>query len=242
MQKATVDQPVTHPHGALLITTALVETGIHFYVSDGVQRIDELTKTFADREQAKAYYLHVSRAAEQGKRIHQIVWEVQALEEAQNAATGRSTGQVKTDLNTDGAAYLAAETEVHNQLVRDTAQIMADADPNWRANLRKQVVQAVNANPGSLGSSVRRSNDGRSATGQQVCAAITSEPMDRIIAEAANGDGYIPRSKQATSVQLIALDRRGLVRLRYTGPRIAGGWLTVKGYKHAGVVSKEIAA
>jgi hypothetical protein len=210
VQKATVDQPVTHPHGALLITTALVETGIHFYVSDGVQRIDELTKTFADREQAKAYYLHVARAAEQGKRIHQIVWEVQALEEAHNAATGRTPEQVRADLNTDGAAYVKAETAARNQLAADRDAIMADADPNWRANLRTQVAG-------------------------QTRAAITSSAMDRIIAEAANGNGYIPRSKDATSVQLIALERRGLVTLTY-GRRgstraITGAVLTVKGSK-----------
>jgi hypothetical protein len=162
MQKATKDQAVTHPHGSLLITTALVETGVHFYVSDGVQRIDQLTKTFANRDQAAAYYRHVSKAAEQGKRIHQIVWEVQALEEAQNAATGRSTEQVKADLNTDATAYLTAETEVHNRVVQLRAEALAESSESytqWRARVRKQVVQAAQqasqATPAREGRTVR---------------------------------------------------------------------------------------
>jgi hypothetical protein len=65
--------------------------------------------------------------------------------------------------------------------------------------------------------------------------AVTSEPMDRIITAAV--DGYVPRSRQATSVQLIALARRGLVELHY-GRRgnqrvIVGARLTNKGSKKA---------
>lgn len=55
----------------------------------------------------------------------------------------------------------------------------------------------------------------------------TSLPMDRILDSAV--DGYIPRSADATSVQLIALHRRGKVVLdwRQQGRtrRIAGAWI-----------------
>lgn len=81
--------------------------------------------------------------------------------------------------------------------------------------------------------------------GNQTTAAQTSDPMDRIITEAARADGRITRSKTATSVQLIALDKRGLVDLVY-GKRgntrvIVGARLTAKGFKHAGVEPKAVA-
>jgi hypothetical protein len=65
-------------------------------------------------------------------------------------------------------------------------------------------------------------------------AAVTSDAMDRVLDGAVGG--YIPRSKQATSVQLIALSKRGLVELRY-GRRgnqrvIVGARITGKGAKH----------
>lgn len=41
-----------------------------------------------------------------------------------------------------------------------------------------------------------------------------TEPMDRVLASATS-DGYIPRGREATSTQLIALKRRGLVELHY---------------------------
>jgi hypothetical protein len=55
----------------------------------------------------------------------------------------------------------------------------------------------------------------------------TSEPMDRILNTAR--DGYIPRGQDATSVQLIALHKRGKVVLdwqtRNGRRRIAGAWI-----------------
>lgn len=87
MQKATMDQPATNQHGALYITTTLTQDGIYLHVADAAGRIADLSKGFTDREQAAAFYRHVAQAAEQGKRVYQIVWEIQALEEAQQAAT-----------------------------------------------------------------------------------------------------------------------------------------------------------
>lgn len=58
-------------------------------------------------------------------------------------------------------------------------------------------------------------------------AKVTTEAMDRILAEASTG--YIPRSQQATSRQLIALKDRGLVELdwQWVGRErsLAGAWL-----------------
>lgn len=58
-------------------------------------------------------------------------------------------------------------------------------------------------------------------------AAITSEPMDRVLASAIAG--YVPRSGRATSRQLIALSDRGLVELdwQWIGRErvIVGAWL-----------------
>ena len=55
----------------------------------------------------------------------------------------------------------------------------------------------------------------------------TSQPMDRILDSAV--DGYIPRSQDATSVQLIALHKRGKVVLDWQQVRgtrrIVGAWL-----------------
>lgn len=87
---------------------------------------------------------------------------------------------------------------------------------------------------------------GWNAFRQQVTrtAALTSEPMDRILITAV--DGFIPRSKDATSTQLVALKRRGLVELVYgrRGNRrvIVGARVTDKGAKHAGNEQKELAA
>jgi hypothetical protein len=73
-------------------------------------------------------------------------------------------------------------------------------------------------------------------------AAVTSDAMDRVLDGAV--DEYIPRSREATSTQLIALKERGLVELAY-GQRgnqrvIVGAHLTGKGSKHT--EAKEIAA
>jgi hypothetical protein len=75
-------------------------------------------------------------------------------------------------------------------------------------------------------------------------AAPASEAMERILADAAANNGRVARSKDATSVQLIALAKRGLVELTY-GRRgnqrvITGGVLTSKGAKRA--ENKEVAA
>jgi hypothetical protein len=67
--------------------------------------------------------------------------------------------QVKADLNTDGTAYLAAETEVHNQVVQLRDEVLAESPESyaqWRAGVRNQVVQAAQqATPAREGRTVR---------------------------------------------------------------------------------------
>lgn len=141
MQKATAGQPVTHQHGNLLITTSVDNAGlIGLYVTDGVNRLDQLTKSFTDRAAAAAWYRHIAQAAEAGKPVRAIEWEIQALIDA---AVATDVEQVAEAINADGADYLAAETAVHNRLVAERDAILADADPNWRANLRAEVKQAA---------------------------------------------------------------------------------------------------
>lgn len=79
-------------------------------------------------------------------------------------------------------------------------------------------------------------------------AAATTDPMDQIITAAAHTDGRIVRGGglgQATSTQLVAMQRRGLVTLtrvrRGNRHAITGGQLTAKGFK-AAVVEMRSAA
>jgi hypothetical protein len=216
MNKATESQPATNAHGALLITTTVEHDGIAFRVSDGVQVVDELTKTFTDRGQAAAYYRHVAAAAQQGKRIHQIVWEVQALEEAQNAATGRTAEEIAEAINAEVDAHHAETVAVHNATVQAVAEVMAGAVQTGGWNGARKHAQRT--------------------------AAATTDAMDRIITAAAHSSGWIARGGldgQADTRQLGGMNKRGLITLAYRRRGntrvVTGGWLTVKGYKHAGV-------
>lgn len=210
IRKATAASPAYNQHGALLIKTSITTQGvISLYVTAGNTRIAKLSKAFTNRAQAAAWYRHVATAAEAGKPVYAIEWEVEALIAAGTAIDVEAVAEA---INADGAEYVAAETAAHNVLVEDVANIMA----------------------GSQG-----------FRGGQTRAAITSNPMDRIITDAAQRDGRIVRSRQATSTQLIALNKRGLVDLTY-GRRsntrlIVGARLTSKGFKHAGVEQRSAA-
>ena len=80
-------------------------------------------------------------------------------------------------------------------------------------------------------------------------AATTTDAMDHILATAAANNGVITRGGddgEATSTQLVALKKRGLVELVHTkhGNRrvLTGGRLTAKGWKRAGVEQGQVAA
>jgi hypothetical protein len=230
MQKATIDQPAYNQHGALLIKTSINQQGvISLYVTTGTTRIEKLSKAFNDREQAAAWYRHIAQAAEAGKAVYQIEWEIEALIAASVAV---DVEQLAADLNADGDRYVAAEVEVHNTLVEFKDDVMAQADPNWKANFRAEVVQAA-----------KRQN-GMACFAQ----ASTSRPANltaaqhAIVTLAADNGGRIVRGGQpgqATSRQIIALNGCGLVDITYSrvgGTRaITGAQLTAKGFKHAGV-------
>lgn len=173
----------------LLVTMTLHEHGIAFYVSDGVQRVAELCRAYTDRAQAIAFYRHVRDAAMQGTRIYQIVWEVQALEEAQNAATGRTAQEIAEAINAEVDTHHAATVAAHNEVVTTVAEVMAGTAQTGGWNGARKTAQTT--------------------------ARATSQPMDRILTEAATNGGRIVRSRRATSTQLVRLAERGLVELTY---------------------------
>ncbi len=132
MKKATADMPVTHRHGALLITTRIYPTHIAFDVNTGAGQIRELCKTFDNRDQAATYYRHVARAAEQGIPTWQIIAEVQVLQDAQLAAAINDTMDEAT------AAYLAPRQQARRiaaEVVQKPRNLGAFAQPG-RVNTR----------------------------------------------------------------------------------------------------------
>lgn len=142
MQKATVEQPVTHQHGALLIKTSVNEQGvISLYVTAGAGRIETLSNAFTDRDAAAVWYRHIAQAAEQGKAIHQIEAEVSALIEA---AAAVDVEQVAEGVN-------AAMDEVQQRVTatrQATQAAVGTVDRTWRRvrNTRTQVFrQPLNA-------------------------------------------------------------------------------------------------
>jgi hypothetical protein len=186
-----------------------------------------LNRAFTNLGQGRAYLRYLRDAAKAG----QPVWQIEA-----GAGVLTSTTTVMDDaeqdlidrLNADLDADVAEAVAVNNTLIADRDNILADADRNWRDHFRAEVVQAHRG---------------------QSTAAPTTDPMDRVLTAAANTDGRIVRGGQpgrATSTQLIALRKRGLVELVYGKRRnqrvIVEGRLTVKGYKHTGVETMERAA
>jgi hypothetical protein len=123
MQKATIDQPAYNQHGALLIKTSINAQGvISLYVTAGAGRIDTLSKAFTDRDQAAAWYRHIATAAEQGKPIYAIEWEVAALTEA---GTAVDVEQIAEAINADWDARDNQRKAAADKLAADVAEIMA---------------------------------------------------------------------------------------------------------------------
>lgn len=142
MKKAIEGHPVTHQHGNLLITTSVDHTGlITLYVTDGVNRLDQLCKAFTDRDAAAAWYRHIRDCAVAGKPVYAIEWELEALIAAGVAV---DVEQVAEQINTDADTRQATTEAAHDALVADRDDIMADADPNWRTKLRQQTAAQAN--------------------------------------------------------------------------------------------------
>lgn len=218
VQKATIGQPATNQHGALLIKTSITNDGvISLYVTAGAGRIDKLSKAFTNRDEAAAWYRHIAQAAEAGKPVYAIEWEMEALIAA---GTAIDVEAIAERINAGGDSYLARETEASDKLAADATEIVGDGR-GW-TRFRQDATQSM--------------------------AAATSEPMDQIITAAAHADGRINRGGglgEADSRQLIALRKRGLVDLVYSRRGntrvIVGGTLTAKGFKAAGVEMRSAA-
>ncbi len=134
----TMANPILH------ITTTLHVAGIAFHVSDGVQRVAELCRTFTNREHAAGYYRHLRDAALAGKRIYQIVAEAQALVELMNVDAARSVDEIAGALNAEVKTHHARVVAVHNQTVAAVAEVMAGAKQTGGWNgARKRAQQAV---------------------------------------------------------------------------------------------------
>ncbi len=133
IRKATATQPAENQHGALIIKTTLFPTHIGFDVNTGAGQVRELCKTFDNREQAAAYYRHVSQSAEAGTPIHRIVAEVQVLQEAQLAAN------INASMDEATAAYLAPREQAR--------QVAADALRNSKGWDRFADRRNVNTRP-----------------------------------------------------------------------------------------------
>ncbi|WP_433730821.1 hypothetical protein ACQP2Y_21100 [Actinoplanes sp. CA-051413] len=174
---------------ALLVTMTREHNGIAFQVSNGAGPINELCKPFTNREHAIGYYRLLRDAAMAGKRIHQIVAEAAALVEMMDIDTARTEQEIAEAINAEVDAHHAQVVATHNQVVETVAEVMAGtAQTGGWYGARKAAQQT---------------------------AAPASDAMVRILAQAERDDGRIIRSREATSSQLVALHRRGLVELTY---------------------------
>ncbi len=180
------------PHQAtptLLVTMTREHNGIAFYTTDGVSRVAELCRTFTDRAHAIGFYRLLRDAALAGKRIYQIVAEAAALVEMMGIDTARTEQEIAAAINAEWNGRHAETVQAHNTVVETVAEVMAGtAQTGGWYGARKQA---------------------------QRTAAAASEPMARILAQAETNGGRIVRSREATSAQLVALSKRGLVELVY---------------------------
>lgn len=214
----------------LLVTMTRERNGIAFHVTDGVQRIAELCKTFTVREHAVGFYRLLRDTANAGKRIYQIAAEAAALVEMMGIDTARTEQQIADALNAEINADYAEVIAVHNATVAIVDEVMATADyATWRAEVRRQAVAE--------------------ATSTVTRAQNVPAPLDRIVAEAAANGGVIVRSGLAKSTQIIALMGDGLAVPTYelawkrgrSERRISGAHLTEKGLKRAAELNGVVA-
>lgn len=227
----TVSKTYGEGMSQLTIRTDLHHDGVSIQTYAGGQYNSLLSRTFLHSEvgSARVFYAHIRDCAIAGKRMHQIEWEIEALIAASVAV---DVEQVAADINADGDRYMAAEVEVHNALVEFKDDVMAQADPNWKANFRAEVMQAAK----------RQNGMARFAQAATSRPANLTAAQTAIVALAADNGGRIVRGGQpgqATSRQILALNACGLVDITYSrvgGTRvITGAQLTAKGFKYAGV-------
>jgi hypothetical protein len=134
--------PVTETFGNVTVQTWTDHEGISINVFTAGHRNSGLSATYLhdDREGAIAWYRTVRDAALDGQPVWLIEASVSALIDAAQA-TG-ADAELITAINATMDAADSRKVE-SARLNADVQTITADADPNWRSNLRREVVQAA---------------------------------------------------------------------------------------------------
>ncbi|MGX6604800.1 hypothetical protein ACWKSP_22130 [Micromonosporaceae bacterium Da 78-11] len=109
--------------------------GIAVIVNSGRTTLD---RQFPTLDEANAYLDFLDQAVTAGQPVWQIEAGAGALTSA--AAVLADEAELIDSLNTDLDAADQARRVEADRLSTAVAEIVADADPNWRANLRKQVI------------------------------------------------------------------------------------------------------
>lgn len=137
--------PVTETFGNVTVQTWTDHEGISINVFTAGRRNSGLSATYLhdDREGAIAWYRTVRDAALDGQPVWLIEASVSALIDA-TQATGADAELIAAVNATMDAAVDSRKVE-STRLNADVQAITADADPNWRANLRAQIAQAAKA-------------------------------------------------------------------------------------------------
>lgn len=212
----------------------------------GPTEIGELHTTHTDESLARTQCSHIRAALLSGVRVDQI-----ALEHTTNGHTVVQVAEgvlaealrvATADPNTIAAEPTVAALQ--GLLPVDDA---ADDDLVARINARLDQVHAVKFGQNRPATMAGTVPDTGHTNQSGVASKPTSDAMNRIVLFAAAMDGHIGRGGNADDGearldQLIALRKRGLVQLsrgkRGNQTVITGGWLTVKGWKKAGVAPK----
>lgn len=225
----------------------------HLFILSGADRVAELSGNYPTAQAAcrRASYLRTQLG--NGATVQQLIDQsadnqAHVLAEAAQVIAGidaqeRTPEQVRDAINADGAAYLADETAEHNRVVQIRDEAMADADPNWRATLRAQVIAQANRTlahtvPAQAGRTVRNTR-----------THVFRRPLDpaQVRAIQSHRGGVVYAGNGITRPTLAALADKGAGTLNYQpglGRRrvIASVTLNAAGLAVADTDSKEITA
>jgi hypothetical protein len=134
--------PVSEQFGQLTVQTWTDHEGISINVFTAGHRNSGLSATYLhdDREAAVVWYRTVRDAALDGQPVWLIEASVSALIDAAQATGADAELIAAINATMDAADSRKVES---TRLNADVQAITADADPNWRSNLRREVVQAA---------------------------------------------------------------------------------------------------
>jgi hypothetical protein len=187
-QTTTKDFGPTPDRITVTMKTVVDSEGIAITTTAGGGYNSLLSRTFTHDqvEAARVFYAHIRDCAQAGKGVWQIEAEIAALIEMEQAV---DVEQVADAINAEVDAHQVRVVATHDAVVETVAEVMAGtAQTGGWYGARKAAQQT---------------------------AAPASEPMARILAQAERDGGRIVRCREATSTQLVALSRRGLVQLVY---------------------------